>query len=84
MTSLNLDNDSALLRGIENADAATVEAFITAIRRMREVNIYSNQDVDKRMDARISMTALRLIGNTPLQTLADAQRAARAAISMEG
>jgi hypothetical protein len=67
-TTLNLDDDSAFLRGIEYADAAVVEAFIASIRKMREANSYSNQDVDKRMDARINLTALRMIGNTPIKT----------------
>lgn len=70
MTSLNLNDDDAFLRGIEMADAASVEAFITSIRRMREQNTYSNQDVDKRMDARGNLANLRKIGNTPLRRAA--------------
>lgn len=66
-TSLNLDNDAALLRGIETADAATVETFISAIREMRQPVRYSNQDGDRRAQARYCMANLRTIGNTPVK-----------------
>ncbi len=69
--SLNLDNDAAFLRGIEMADDATFDAFVNSIRRMRTINTYSNQDVDKRMSARSTLEALRGVGNIPLRTLAD-------------
>ena len=71
--TLNLDNDAAFLRGIEMADEASFENLITALRRMREVNTYSNQDVDKRMTARSHLGWIRQTGNTPLRTLADAR-----------
>jgi hypothetical protein len=70
--SLNLDADTAFLRGIEMADAASFEAFVASLREMRKPNTYSNQDGDKRMTTRGVMNVLRTIGNTPLRTLADA------------
>lgn len=69
--TLNLDLDSAFLRGIEMADDASFEAFVGSLREMRKQNTYSNQDVDKRMTARGVLNVLRVIGNTPLRTLAD-------------
>jgi hypothetical protein len=63
---LNLDDDTAFLRGIANANAETIGAFITAIVRMREENRYANQDVDKRMDVRAHLRVLRAVGKTPL------------------
>jgi len=66
LTTLNLDDDTAFLRGIENANAETVGAFITAILRAREVNTYSNQDLDKRMDIRAHLRVLRAVGKTPI------------------
>lgn len=72
-TSLNLDNDAAFLRGIEYADAATVDQFIRAIKDMKNPVRYSNQDFDRRMTARAALAEIRKIGNTPLRTLADIQ-----------
>jgi hypothetical protein len=63
---LNLDDDTAFLRGIETANAETIGAFIAAILRTREMNTYSNQDVDKRMDVRAHLRVLRAVGKTPL------------------
>lgn len=70
MTGLNLDNDSAFLRGIEMADDATVEEMIRSIREMRQPTRYSNQDVDRRMSARAAMSELRKVGNIPLKRTA--------------
>lgn len=67
-TSLNLDDTTALLRGIERADEALIEQFISIIREMREPGRYSNQDVDRRMHARGYLNDLRKVGNTPLQS----------------
>jgi hypothetical protein len=64
--TLDLDDDTAFLRGIENANAETVGAFIAAIMRAREVNTYSNQDLDKRMDIRAHLRVLRAVGKTPI------------------
>lgn len=66
--SLNLDDDSAFLRGIERADAPTVDRFIAALTAMRQTCRYSNQDVDRRMSARSALNDLRTIGNTPILT----------------
>jgi hypothetical protein len=63
---LNLDDDTAFLRGIETANDATVYEFISAIIRTRETNTYANQDIDKRMDIRAHLRVLRAVGKTPL------------------
>jgi hypothetical protein len=62
---LDLDDDTAFLRGIETANAETIGAFIAAILRTREMNTYSSQ-VDKRMDVRAHLRVLRAVGKTPL------------------
>ena len=64
--TLNLDPDTAFLRGIEYASHETVEGLIEAIRAMKKPNTYSNQDIDKRMTVRSEISFLRLIGNTPI------------------
>ena len=63
---LNLDDDTAFLRGVETANAETVAEFIVAIYRARETNTYANQDCDKRMDIRAHLRVLRAVGKTPL------------------
>jgi hypothetical protein len=54
MTNLNLSDDEAFLRGIEMADAATFDAFVTSIIRMREQNTLPDKP----------MQVLRAVGNT--------------------
>jgi thermostable 8-oxoguanine DNA glycosylase len=66
--SLNLDQDSAFLRGIEYADDAIFDRWIVALAEMRKSVRYSNQDVDRRMTARSILGELRKVGNTPLLT----------------
>ena len=66
LTTLDLDDDTAFLRGIEQANAETIGAFVGAILRLREVNTYSNQDLDKRMDMRSHLRVLRAVGKTPI------------------
>ena len=65
--TLNLNDDDAFLRGVEMADDMAFEAFIETLTQMRKVNVYSNQDIDKRMTARHALSMVRKIGNTPLR-----------------
>ena len=65
---LLLDEARALARGLELCDDASLEAFVCAIRNMREPVKYSNQDGDRRSHFNGMCDDLRRLGRFPFFT----------------